>query len=173
VVDVLRVASIMNACPAVCDQSVSVACTIGLPLVASSSRPEIVSRCPYRTKRGALAVSTVGSTPAGDGVLDVGVGVGVLDTGGGGVDDDTGGGGGADDEVGGGGGVDDDGAGAIGVTVADGSEYAPVPAALTAATRRTYPVPFVNPVTVNAVVVDPVAIGSDQVVPPLVESSTR
>jgi hypothetical protein len=46
-----------------------------------------------------------------------------------------------------------------GVTGAEAAESAPVPTALTAATVNVYAVPFVNPVTVNDVAVDPVEIG--------------
>ena len=41
--------------------------------------------------------------------------------------------------------------GATGVTAADAVEYAPVPALFTAATRKTYAVPLVSPVTVAEV----------------------
>ena len=41
-------------------------------------------------------------------------------------------------------------AGADGVTGADSAEKSPVPAAFRAATRNTYAVPFVSPVTVAA-----------------------
>ena len=44
-------------------------------------------------------------------------------------------------------------------------EYPLVPTALTAATRNTYEVPFVRPVTVNEVEVDPVAAATVHVLP--------
>ncbi len=46
-----------------------------------------------------------------------------------------------------------------GVTAAEGVESAPVPTALIAATRNVYAVPFVSPVTLYIVAVDPVRIG--------------
>jgi hypothetical protein len=52
-----------------------------------------------------------------------------------------------------------------GVALADAEEYVPVPAAFTAATRKTYDVPFVKPVTVADVDVETESLNVVQVEP--------
>jgi hypothetical protein len=56
-----------------------------------------------------------------------------------------------------------------GVTAELGSDGSDAPMALSARTRNTYAVPFVRPLTIAAVVVEPVASQSDHVDPPSVE----
>jgi hypothetical protein len=55
---------------------------------------------------------------------------------------------------------------AAGVTAAEAADCGPVPKALIAATVKVYAVPFVNPVTVKLVPVDPVSTGA-WAVPPM------
>ena len=52
-----------------------------------------------------------------------------------------------------------------GVTEVDAMEYAPVPALFTAATRNTYDVPLVSPVTVADVDVETESVNKVQFVP--------
>jgi hypothetical protein len=54
-----------------------------------------------------------------------------------------------------------------GVNAAETTEYDPVPPALTAATRKVYAVPFVNPVTVHDAVEETESVNVVQVVPSL------
>lgn len=56
-----------------------------------------------------------------------------------------------------------------GVAAPELVEYVPVPAAFTAATRKTYDVPFVRPVTVNVVPLEPVLCSADHVLPESLE----
>jgi hypothetical protein len=59
-----------------------------------------------------------------------------------------------------------------GVTVAEVAEYVPLPTMFRAAIRKMYPTPFVKPVAVNDVTVDPVfADAVIHEVPPLLEYS--
>jgi hypothetical protein len=55
--------------------------------------------------------------------------------------------------------------GRLGVAALDAAVYAPTPTAFTAATRNTYAVPVVNPVTVALVAVDAAAVHVVHVVP--------
>jgi hypothetical protein len=54
---------------------------------------------------------------------------------------------------------------AVGVTALLAAVYAPTPTPLTAATRNTYAVPFVSPVTVALVAVDAAAVNVVHVAP--------
>jgi hypothetical protein len=53
----------------------------------------------------------------------------------------------------------------LGVTLLDAVEYAPVPTAFTAATRKMYAVPLVSPVTVAEVASDVLSLNVVQVEP--------
>jgi len=59
---------------------------------------------------------------------------------------------------------------ALGVTLLLAAVYAPVPIALIAATRNTYAVPFVSPVTVWLAVADAARENVVHVEPPLLEN---
>jgi len=61
---------------------------------------------------------------------------------------------------------------ATGVTLLLAAVYAPVPIAFTAATRNTYVVPLVSPVTVALVAVDVPSANVFHVEPPLLENCT-
>ena len=60
----------------------------------------------------------------------------------------------------------------LGVTLLLAAVYSPVPTALTAATRKTYPVPLVSPVTVALVAADVPSANVVHVDPLLLENCT-